>query len=241
MNTKSDWTAVHEQMLEEQRRRLGPPPTVEELEAYSRGELSPGEEDRVRALLVCYPDLARTLISYDDVEADDSLTPEQLAADWKSLQKRLPAADRTNNVLPFWRTTAAIAAALAVVFGGLLWRARSELSQPRLATEEYVLRSDGARGPGDDAVVVSARGELVLFSGVLRPQTDFKQYRLDLVSADGNKLWSSAVQPWREDGYFSLLIPRSQLERGRRYQVVLNGVDGARQEVLEKYSIRIAR
>ena len=59
MITKSDLKAVFDQMTAEERQRLPEPPTVEEMLAYRRGELSADEESRVRELLICYPELLR--------------------------------------------------------------------------------------------------------------------------------------------------------------------------------------
>lgn len=246
MNGNSDWTAVHEQMLAEARQKLGAPPTAEELLAYSRGELPPDEEERVRALLVCYPDLARTLLCPGEDEIVPELTQEQIAADWKSLQKKIHGTrsdDRGGNVLPFWRFSAAIAATLAVVFGGLLWRARSELAEPRVPVEYSLQPEGGVRGGGDPSEAITIGGNVVLFVGRIGEDRGFDQFKAELADAakPGRRLWISA--PFRVDGadHFSIFVPANRLERGRRYRVVLYGVDGTREERLETYSILISR
>ncbi|HYO75589.1 MAG TPA: hypothetical protein VE010_03935, partial [Thermoanaerobaculia bacterium] len=58
MTTKAEWQAINRELTAEQRRTLEPP-TAEELHAYFHGELEESEMERVRDLLVAYPDLAR--------------------------------------------------------------------------------------------------------------------------------------------------------------------------------------
>ena len=70
MITKSDWEAVQQGMTAEDQRRLGEPPTAEEMLAYSRGELSGETAGRVRAWLAGNPDLVRALM--EPFPADDA-------------------------------------------------------------------------------------------------------------------------------------------------------------------------
>ncbi|HEX7152541.1 MAG TPA: hypothetical protein VF618_13720 [Thermoanaerobaculia bacterium] len=57
MITKNEWDEAIDDYLAAERERLGPPPTAEELAAYRRGALSEEGAARVRALLVCWPDV----------------------------------------------------------------------------------------------------------------------------------------------------------------------------------------
>lgn len=52
MITRNDWNDALGAWAEEERERLGGPPSPEEVVAYLRGELSGAAEERVRALLV---------------------------------------------------------------------------------------------------------------------------------------------------------------------------------------------
>ncbi len=56
---QSDWQAVRDAMIADDRAILGEPPTVDELLAYERGELPKEDAERVQQLLVAYPELAR--------------------------------------------------------------------------------------------------------------------------------------------------------------------------------------
>src|SRR5260370_31105605 len=89
---KSDWQAASRELMAEARARLGPPPTAEEMLAYTRGELSEKEEARVRELLVCYPELARSLPEPFPSEGalpgdSDFLTDAEVANHWASVQR----------------------------------------------------------------------------------------------------------------------------------------------------------
>ena len=123
---------------------IGEPPTAGEVMAYTRGELAPDEEARIRERLIAYPDLVRALTAPfpEGAEPDhpDYLSDHEFARNWSALQKRRRRPDRG---LQFWRAFGAIAAALAVVFGALLWRAQTALKQPQAVWEQQELYPDG--------------------------------------------------------------------------------------------------
>src|SRR5437764_7414524 len=131
MTTKSEFAAANRDLTAEACASIGEPPTAEEVLAYTRGELAPEDEARIRERLIAYPDLVRTLTTPfpEGAEPDhpDYLSEHEFARHWKVLRKRR---HRPDHGLQFWRAFGAIAAALAVVFGGLLWRARTELKKP---------------------------------------------------------------------------------------------------------------
>src|SRR5436309_6784429 len=105
MTTKSELSAANRDLIAEKRASLGDPPSAEEMLAYTRGELAPGEEARIRELLIAYPDLARTLTAPfpEGAEPDhpDYLSEHEFARHWKALQKRR---HRPNGGLQFWRS-----------------------------------------------------------------------------------------------------------------------------------------
>jgi len=246
-------------MNEEDRRRLGEPPTAEELLAYRRGELSVAEEARVRELLVCYPELARALTVPFPVEGaapgdPDFLTDAEFATHWASLQKRVHDEDAVATrpeearVLQFWRrASTALAAALLLAFGGLLWQAQSrarlakELGDPRVTSEEQLLLPDGQRGGGDGSLTLAAEGDSFLLIAPLVGGSQFPRYRLEIVdlsTTPPRALWSSTALHRRFNDTFAILVPRPFLKPGR-YQIVLSGVDGAHEERLATYTLRV--
>lgn len=244
MNPNSNWRAVHEALAERSERMTAEPPTAEELLAYRRGELAPDEEARVRELLVAYPALARAIAQTpsDPLSGDPDFIPEpEIDRRWGALQKRIRKNHReAGRVLQFFQISTAIAATLALAFGVLLWKARSELGQPRVAWEEQLLWPDGRRGLSDAMVTLRAQGDSVLLVAPLLDPDNHPEYRLELRDVRSEKtLWASAVQR-RDNDTFAILVPRSFLRPGT-YQIVLYGVDGGRPERLASYSLRVPR
>ncbi|MEO8382769.1 MAG: hypothetical protein ABI779_24135 [Acidobacteriota bacterium] len=242
MITKSDWQTAHQRMMDEGRRKVGEPPTADQMLAYTRGELSPAEEDRIRELLVHYPELARMAAEpFPSVGAEpgdpDYMSEHEFARHWTSLQGRLDK-PRNGRVLQFWRASAACAAALALLFGGLLWKARSELQTPRTGWEQAVLTPDGQRGAGEEGVVLSADSDVYGLVAQVGGEPQFDEYRLEIVDAGGARIWSQALHGRGENENMSIVVSRSFLKPGK-HKLVLYGVDGARDEQLATYSFRV--
>jgi hypothetical protein len=256
MITHSELQAVYRDLLAEDRCRLGDPPTVEELLAWERGDLAPEQAGRVRQLLACYPDLARALAA--PFPADDPLpgdpaflTGDVVSAQWEALQSRLHGADRAAHeptdarVLRFWRgATLALAAMLMLAFGGLLWqkqtntRLAKQLIQPALRWEEQLLLPDGGRGGPTAAKVLSMEGDVFYLVGSIGERRNFSEYRVEIAGSDSSApLWSGIAQR-RDNDTFAILVPHAFLPPGQ-YEVSLYGVNGAREERLFTYSVRV--
>lgn len=238
MITKSELQAIHGQKLAERRRRLGPPPSNEELFAFMRGELSADDEARVRELLIAYPELARAMAEPFPEESD--LSDAELDAHWSSLQKRIHG-DPVQRRVRFWRrTSAALAAAMILAFGGIVWQRQASVA-PRMAAGEHVLFPDGQRGPGDAATLITADGDSFLLIVSLVNPDEYRKYRLELVTTDATPrtLWTSPVLRRPDNDTFRIVVPGAFLAPGR-YQVVVWGVSGERQEKLSAYSLRVA-
>jgi hypothetical protein len=246
--TRSDWQAVAAAMNEKERQTLGAPPTAEELLAYSNGELSPAEEEHVRALLVAYPELAEALAQEFPEEGaapgqPGYVSPAEIEAGLDALR---PAA--RGKVVTFWRRTAlALAALLVLAFGGLLWeltakaRLARELGGPRVAWESQLLLPDGRRGR-DGATTLTADGESYLLVAPLYNQPHYPDYRLDFVDlsgADPRVMWSRTGLQRRDDDTFVIVVPRAFLPPGR-YQVIAYGLGHASPEKLMTYTLKVA-
>jgi hypothetical protein len=251
MSTKSDWNAVHERLLADGRARLGEPPTEEQLLAYARGELSAVDEARVRELLVHYPELARTLRnpSSADVKPGDAdyLSDAELAADFAALQKRLRGPAETKEsarVLPFWPTMAA-AAALLIVFSGLLIRAHRDPESvrqpatPSIAIDETFLLPGGQRGLAAEGPTVSNAADVLLVAPLMTPK-EYADYRLDIVDArDSRVVWTSTGLRRRADSSFQILVPRGFLKPGK-YRLVVYGLEGKAREEVGTYAVVVS-
>ena len=221
MIKRSDWQAVLDEMNAEDRDIAGEPPSVEEARAYLRGELTPEEEERMRARLVAYPELVQALTA--------PFPPEE--AEVQEVEK---VQKPSGKVLQFWRASTALAAMLALTFGALLWR-ESAGREPRVLAEAYVLSSDGQRSGSRSAGPIVAGGDAVVLAVPLFAGEAHSRYRLELVDEAGRVAWRSEVRARPADDAFRI---ETSLKRGK-YQVVLYGVDGPQERRLDTYSLRV--
>jgi hypothetical protein len=255
MMNRSDWQAVRDAMIADDRAKLGEPPTVDELLAYERGELSKENTERVQQLLIAYPELARayaTPFPSDDAQPGDSdyLAEDVIGRQWNAFRAgnrsggtNLAGGSSNVRVLQFWRGLTAIAAALAAVFGAMLWQARLEALRPHVLPEAAVLTPDGRRGGSEPPqAAITPIGDSVLFVVSLIGPTDYETYRLELVSSQSHKrLWSS--EPLRTTGSsnsFNVEIPSRALPAGT-YQLIAYGLRGNAQEQVATYTISVRR
>jgi hypothetical protein len=232
---KSDWDAAHESVLQEGRERLGPPPTAEELNAYAAGELSAEETARVQELLAYYPDVARTLL------AEDLLSEEELAHDWKSLIARTRAAE-TQRRVRIWQTIAAVAAVLAIVMSALFAQTKSNerrlttmLSQPRVVPE-VVLRPEGMRGGDSTATAVSTETEVILNVSLFNAD-EYAEFRMDIVDEAKHVVWSGKAERNEPEDALNILLPQLFV-REAKYQVVLYGLSRGQPKLLQTYTFQ---
>lgn len=258
MMNRSDWQAVRDAMIADDRATLGEPPTVDELLAYERGELSKANAERVQQLLVAYPDLARayaTPFPSDDAQPSDSdyLGNDVIDRQWNAFRAgtRAEAASRiesatvansasSGRVLQFWPIVAAIAATVAIVFGAMLWRTRTEQLRPHVLPEASVLTPDGSRGGVEQPqAAITPTGDSLLLVVSLAGPTDYETYRLELVSNDSHKrLWSSEPLHATISNTFNIEIPSRTLPPGT-YQVIAYGLRGNAQEQVATYTIGV--
>ena len=229
---------------------LNEPPTAEEMLSYTRGELAPDEAARVRQRLDAHPDLARAYTEpfpADDLQPGDPyyVSEAQLDQRWAAFKKDVHP-DEGGRVVEFPRFLSAIAAGLIVVLGALLVasqtkvrRLENELATPRVV-REYAIPSDGYRGgPGETPTVAADDARIVIqFTGV-----HFSDYRAeirDLSSTPPSRLWDRSGMIRDENDEFEVVIPRQFLQRGGKYQVVLYGVDGVKEEErLATYTFKV--
>lgn len=91
--TMADWQTVSERIRTEERERLGDDlPTVDEILAYERGEVTEEQAERVRSMFLAYPEIARAVITpYDDDALDRMapvLTDEEVEESWLEFRSR---------------------------------------------------------------------------------------------------------------------------------------------------------
>ncbi|HEX7193179.1 MAG TPA: hypothetical protein VF381_16525 [Thermoanaerobaculia bacterium] len=225
----------------EDREALGPPPTVDELLAFEEGSLSPEKTERVRRLLIAYPDLAHALAQ--PIPEDDEPLPEgELDRQWMEFQQTLPRRQDGGRVLVFWRAAAALAAAVAIAFGGLLLQARRDLGRPHVIADEHLLEPDGQRGSAEVALTVSAHADWCLLTVPIIGAEGYEDYRLDIqVPGRQSAAWRSGVLSRRSNDAFAIVVPHHFLASPGTYQVMLYGVRGGGAERLATYSLRVPR
>jgi len=239
MMNPTDWQAVRDALIADDRAKLGEPPTVDELFAYEHGALSEEEAERVRQLLVAYPELARAYAApFPDDEA--TLPDDVIDRQWKAFRAGNGRGSGAR-VLQFWRGAAAIAAAVAVVFGAMLWHARSELRQPHVLRESFLLTPDGVRGLDQRHTTVTPAGDTVVLAVSIVGPTDYDTYRLELVDGESHeRIWSSAPLRAPESNSFDVAIPSRTLTPGT-YQLRAYGLRGNAEAPVATYTIDVQR
>jgi hypothetical protein len=255
MTSSSELQAIRQKMIEEGRATLGEPPTGEEMLAYTRGELSPDEEERVRELLVCYPELARTLTEAFPEPAEpgdpDYLPDEELARHWASLQKRAHrpvTPEPAGQVVPFRRPLwTALAAALALVFAASFFyeyakvrQLTAERGRPvAVASQEPVqLYPDTSRGGATPPTILAPEGQPSVLLVPMNYGQEFPRYRLELLDSAKQPVWKTDLAHHPDQDAFTVTIPAAFLKRGR-YRLVVSGLDGARVEEQASYGLSV--
>ncbi|HXH38476.1 MAG TPA: hypothetical protein VNN08_07600 [Thermoanaerobaculia bacterium] len=241
MMNRSDWNAVRDALIADDRAKLGEPPTVDELLAYERGELSQEDAKRVQQLLIAYPELARaytTPFPSDDADLPDEVIDRQ----WNAFRAGNRADGDGARVLQFWRGFAAIAATVAIVFGGMLWHTHTELLRPHVLPEAAILTPDGRRGVAEQPQpAITPTGDSVLFVVSLIGPTDYETYRLELVRSESHeRVWSSEPLRATNSNSFNIEVPSRELPAGT-YQVIAYGLRGNAREQVATYTIDVRR
>jgi len=245
MITKPDWQIVHDQLTEDGRRRVGPPPTAEELLAYSRGELPAEEEARMREKLVFYPELAGTLTVPFPMEGaepgdPDYLSDSEFEEHFAAMRKKMGLKEKESEggrVVQFWPVATALAAAVAIVFGVLLWQTRARLDEPH-AGPTHLLYSDAHRGPSGAPTPIDVKGDAVLIVPEGAPR-EYRAFRLELIDVAAHRtLWSHSSPAPGPYEALAIHVPQSFLKPGD-YRVVVFGFTGDREEQVATYSLRV--
>jgi len=244
MISKSEWQKAYRDSLEQEQIRVGPPPTIEQLDALQRGSLPDDEADRVREQLSYYPDLARAMAA-PLPEEEEALTPEELDADRAALlakiralpQPPLPFPERR----PYNRVLAAAAAVivLATIGGIVLWLGTRGETRGH---DTRVLYADGHRGGGTQTPIQLSTAVDYLLKPVFRPERTYREYRLDLIDADATPprvVWSQGGLHRQPDGSYPVTLSTAKLSPGR-YELVLYGIEDNQSTSLASYTLRIS-
>lgn len=174
---------------------------------------------------------------YDGNPGDpDYLSAEQLTEHWTSLQERIaPPATR----LGYWRELAIAACTLLVIGASLVWFVWPKSGSVMQVVGGEEILPDGQRGP--ESVRQLSPDPVVLLHPSLMPSQDrFSEYRVDVLDADATPprvlISERGLQPHHR--MFDVLIARSKLPPGHRYQVIVYGVSGSEAQPLSTYTFR---
>jgi hypothetical protein len=224
-------------------------PDTEELASYHAGALAPAEEKRIQDHLLLCQECSATLLDiarFADPEDDGAGLPEGLAdAVWEGVASQIRP-----TVLPFpqraaaqhWpRGLTALAAALLVTTIGLsVWvaslrRTVDELSRPQVNAPVIDLYSGTVRSDGAAAVRVIPRDARV-FTLILNPVSARreKEYRVEVVRADGGRAWSAAGLTPNAYGSLSVTLTRRALGAGD-FRIRLYGEES----LIAEYALRV--
>jgi hypothetical protein len=240
MANKSEWQEANRLLMAEQQKNLGDPPTAEEMLAFHRGELSAEEEERIRELLVAYPEVARMHGAEFPQESESEVTDETIAAGLQDLQRRLSAPVVTQRPPARFYIPTTIAAALALLFFGLYVqaesRARDRNREPYVLGLPQELDSDATRGSAS-ATILTKDGDAYWLRPRLLTQVHFASYSIELHDKKG-PLWIGHNAEPDMDGYFQIVIPHGFLHAGRNYQVRIFGLDGNTRREVGSYDVR---
>ncbi|HEX7828271.1 MAG TPA: hypothetical protein VF787_01385 [Thermoanaerobaculia bacterium] len=232
MTNQSEWQEANRELIAEARRKFGEPPTAEEMFAYSRGEMSEEEADRIREMLLAYPELARAYSAEfpeAPVPGDADYVPEaEVDAAWNALQSRLGA---NGKIVRFRNFPTAVAALLAVVFFGLFVYAEGRarhyrglaITGPVVVREFQEFDADTPRGGAIPQTLIGV-GDLYAMS--LRPLTGvrYESYRIEMVR-DGEEPIRINDAKLDDKDSFNIVIPRGLVRPGD-YRLRIYGMDG---------------
>ena len=247
MISKNDWEAATRELIAKGRENVGPPPTFEQVEALSRGELPDEEAERVREVLSHYPDMLRILAEPFPTDAEGVLTEEQLAADLAKIRSRITRTPPAPTTLSQRRSSPrvmALAAGIAIAFaiGSLaIWRLTSE---PR-ATQTKVIFADGVRGgtrggleqaPAQLSTATDYKLQLVLRARGQAPESRIEFF--DISAETPRHLWTREHLQQQTDGTYPVDLPTGDLEPGL-YRLELFEV--GTNESLATYTFRLSK
>jgi hypothetical protein len=244
---------VLREQAEQARHRLGSAPTPAEVLDFVEGKLEGADRERVADGIAAFPEagrLARDLARFPEVELDEGAEPPgeaEIASAWQ----RIRAADRRLRPAPpgparsgvpprrWSRRSLAAAAALVAAVLGFAGGHRWVEERPRANPEVRTLAPRSAGGPrgvealGFGVPVESASLILILpFVGAAEEGS----YELTVLEQGGRVLWATDDLWPREDGAFTVEIPRGFLAPGH-YVLELRSAVEAGPSPLETYDL----
>ena len=247
MMDKSDWEVVRRRLIEDGRERAGDPPTAEEVEALFNGELPDEAAERVRNLLVYYPEMARVMMAEPPAPETTILTDEERAKDWAAIQRRIHPAIPIRRRRPSRVYAYAAALLLALLLGAIAYY-ESRLQQPvHLQIAQRVhrsqLRPDALiRGSGSAAPIVLPVADDYVLDLLTSHTTHYGEYRIEMIDVDtGQKRSLRTGLPESPSGVYEFSARNAVLKPGGHYRFILYGASSGKLERLATYTVRISK
>lgn len=224
----------------EARLQLAVHSTLQDLNAYRSGELSPEQESRLQwHLALCFRCADRLLDLERFLEPAAGEEPLDETASWWDLQDRLVRGRMRRSPPPFFM---ALAAALAPAVAGLLvWNLslQRELRQPQANVPiESVLMPGTVRAAPEPAEIrLPSRGRFNL-TVVPSETLDAVDVRLDILQRSGRLVASVPGMRRSQSDTFDVELPRSRFPNGE-YRILLVGRARDGTEIREETTFRI--
>ena len=243
MISKKDWEVAYQRMVEEGRSRLGSPPTFDEVEALTRGELSDEGAERVREILSFYPEMLAVLTEPLPIGATGVLTKSELAADLAKIR----AQTFLSEPLPFPEKTRptrwlAIAAGIAIALTlGMIAIRSWTTTEPRALMTQVLYPEEPRRGPTSSTAVRLSKSADYMLQPVYSSERSYREYRLELLDlrvTPPAPVWERRDVARQPDGTYPIRLSTEALEPGL-YRLVLYGVN-VRAERLAEYTLRVS-
>ena len=220
--------------------RRGEHPTAETLAAYCADELTPEEDEKIRAHFEDCRDCPELLLDFKDFSAPDRSVTERLsdswvAAAWQSLCERLSRepVPRLQEWLRSLRWVYSLTGVLlAATLGLSVWVVSLHLELRRLREPQanvQIETLDLSTRSSSHAVQVPAGGERFLLSVATAADVawrECREIRLRLATEEGSELWTGGMTP-PQDGTITLELSRRALPAGG-YQLRIQGTGRCR-------------
>lgn len=253
MMNRTEWRAVRNALIAYDQAHIGELPTVDELFAYERGELSEEAAARVRQLLVANPDLARAYAATFPAEGTDmQSTPTELAENWAGIWRKLYKSEHARRRLLSVAAAVVIGLLLCatVIIDGLLRHAHTS---PQIVASSQLVIPCCKRGPRDgpyyDVTPLRFDGPNVLLELYRVSDFDarFNTFHVEIAKetskGEGDVvLWSADfTKPPEDDDTFKVLMQRPFLEPGAIYHISIDGVAGGKRVRRYDYYVDVPR
>lgn len=238
---KGSWGDAIKLLGEAAERDLDGPPDLQRLIAYQRGELSEAERHAVEERLDASREDARLLLDWQEFSRGTAESPAPAAMDaaWQRFEAAaqpptdVPAASEPRRwwpaALPWAAAAALVFAVLALGWGLAQQRALREAREIRAGLETLVLGDalrdePAAAGPSALFDGGAGLGRIEVFPAARQPR-----YRVAVVAADGEVVWSATLEPDRR-GAVVLYLQRDSLPAGG-YAIEVAGPAGPPQRL----------